>query len=58
VGHKEYNEQTIDADFWKEVFGAPVVASEPKRIGEGQVGMNLRYSLQSDDANVPASVVV
>jgi hypothetical protein len=42
VGHKEYNEQTIDADFWKEVFGVPVIASEPKRIGEGQVGMNLR----------------
>ena len=58
VGHKEYNEQTIDADFWKEVFGVPVIAGEPKRIGEGQVGMNLRYSLQSDDANVPASVVV
>ena len=58
VGHMEYNEQTIDADFWKKVFGAEVDAGPPKRIGEGQVGMNLRYSLMSSDPNVPNSVVV
>ncbi len=58
VGHIEYNEQTIDAEFWLRVFGSPVSAGAPKRIGEGQVGMNLRYALQSDDPTVPGSVVV
>ncbi len=54
----EYNEQTLDAAFWKKVFGADVQASEPGRIGAGQVGMNLRYALQSSDPSVPASIVV
>ena len=58
VGNREYREDTIDAEFWREVFGAEVRASEPKRIGEGQVGMNLRYALSSDAPQVPASVVV
>ena len=58
VGHREYTEQNIDAEFWREVFGADVTAGPPKRIGEGQVGMNLRYALQSDDPSVPSSVVV
>ncbi len=58
MGHREYNESTIDADFWREVFHADVSASEPRRIGEGQVGMNLRYALQSSDDSVPSSVVV
>ena len=58
VGNREYSESTIDAEFWREVFGAEVNASAPKRIGEGQVGMNLRYTLRSDDASVPSSVVV
>lgn len=58
VGHREYTEENIDADFWKEVFGADVVAGPPKRIGEGQVGMNLRFALQSEDPTVPSSVVV
>jgi hypothetical protein len=58
VGHREYTESTIDADFWREVFKADVSASEPRRIGEGQVGMNLRFALQSSDASVPSSVVV
>ncbi|MEY3806772.1 MAG: hypothetical protein RIR69_1584 [Actinomycetota bacterium] len=40
------------------VFGCDVTASEPKRIGEGQVGMNLRYQLTSDNPDVPSSVVV
>jgi hypothetical protein len=58
VGHKEYNQNAINADFWGMVFGADVLASEPKRIGEGQVGMNLRYQLSSDAPHVPSSVVV
>lgn len=58
VGHIEYNEETINAEFWRKVFGAEVNAGPPKRIGEGQVGMNLRYALQSSDSAVPASVVV
>jgi hypothetical protein len=58
VGHREYTEQNIDAAFWREVFGADVTAGPPKRIGEGQVGMNLRFALESDDPSVPTSVVV
>ena len=58
VGHREYTEDSIDSEFWREVFGADISASPPKRIGEGQVGMNLRFALASDDASVPASVVV
>lgn len=58
VGIREYNEGTIDAEFWREVFGTTVVAGPPKRIGEGQVGMNLRYALTSEDPSVPSSVVV
>lgn len=58
VGKREYNENTIDAEFWKEVFGTDVQAGPPKRIGEGQVGMNLRYALTSADPSVPSSVVV
>ena len=58
MGKREYYEESIDAEFWREVFGVDVVAGPPKRIGEGQVGMNLRYSLSSNDSRVPASVVV
>lgn len=58
MGHREYTEQNIDADFWREVFGTDVTAGPPKRIGEGQVGMNLRFALSSSDPNVPKSVVV
>lgn len=58
VGHREYTEDSIDSEFWHEVFGVPVLASAPKRIGEGQVGMNLRYVLTSADPTVPSSVVV
>lgn len=58
VGQKAYNQEAINADFWRMVFGAEVSASAPKRIGEGQVGMNLRYQLTSDAAHVPSSVVL
>jgi hypothetical protein len=58
VGQKTYNQEAIDADFWSGVFGVKVSASAPKRIGEGQVGMNLRYQLTSEAAHVPASVVL
>jgi hypothetical protein len=53
-----YNQEAINADFWRGVFGAEVSASAPKRIGEGQVGMNLRYQLTSDAVHVPSSVVL
>ena len=58
VGHREYTVDSIDSEFWQEVFGVAVTASSPKRIGEGQVGMNLRYELTSEDPSVPSSVVV
>lgn len=58
MGKREYNESTIDGNFWREVFGVDVTAGSPKRIGEGQVGMNLRYELSSSDTSVPSSVVV
>lgn len=58
MGHREYNEDSIDSEFWQRVFGVPVDAGAPKRIGQGQVGMNLRYTLTSNDPSVPASVVV
>jgi len=58
VGQNSYNQEAITSDFWRMVFGAEVVASAPKRIGEGQVGMNLRYQLSSDASHVPSSVVL
>lgn len=58
VGKRAYNEDTIDAEFWREVFGVDVESGPPKRIGEGQVGMNLRFALSSNDSSVPSSVVV
>ena len=58
VGQIQYNQDTIDQDFWLRVFGCSVQASAPTRIGEGQVGMNLRYQLHSDSSDVPSSVVV
>ena len=54
----EYNENTIDNSFWEKVFHVPVQAGPAKRIGEGQVGMNLRFALESDAEHVPNSVVV
>ncbi len=53
-----YNETTQTDQWWSELFGTPVHASTPCRIGEGQVGMNLRYQLDSSDPGVPQSVVV
>ena len=58
VGDRDYSQESIDSGFWAMVFGGAVTASQPKRIGEGQVGMNLRYALSSDDVEVPVSVVV
>lgn len=54
----EYNENTIDSAFWRRVFSVDVTADPPQRIGAGQVGMNLRYTLTSTDSSVPQSVVV
>lgn len=52
-----YNIDTLDTSFWSRIFDADVVASEPRRIGSGQVGMNLRYELSSTSDAVPATVV-
>ena len=54
----DYNEQSLTNAWWSEVFAADVVAGPPLRVGSGQVGMNLRYRLSSDDDAVPATVVV
>lgn len=54
----EYNEQALTDEWWSRVFDADVKASAPTRIGSGQVGMNLRYLLESSDGRVPPSVVV
>ncbi len=53
-----YSVDSLDEEFWSRVFGCEVAASEPGRIGSGQVGMNLRFALTSDNPDVPSSVVV
>lgn len=58
MGGIEYGIDTIDAAFWRSVFNGAVTAGEPERIGAGQVGMNLRYALSSDEVEVPDTVVV
>ena len=40
------------------MFGAGVVAGEPRRIGEGMIGANYRIALSSRAHEVPATVVV
>lgn len=58
VARREYTAENIDSTFLGEVLGASVRASDPVRIGSGQVGMNLRFALESDSPGVPRSVVV
>ena len=58
VGNREYIEENIDSAFFSEVFGTEVTVGAPTRIGSGQVGMNLRFSAESDDPSVPSSIVV
>lgn len=52
----EYSIATLTNEWWSEVFRTTVTAGQPSRIGDGLVGMNLRYSLTGE--GVPASVVV
>lgn len=54
----EYSEATLTDEWWSTIFRTKVTAGPPERIGSGQVGMNLRVALSSDDPSVPASVVV
>ena len=56
VGVQVYDVASLNDAWWSEVFATPVTAGEPSRIGDGLVGMNLRYSLTG--RGVPASVVV
>ena len=58
MGTGEYGEGTLTDEWWSEVFDADVRGGVPERIGSGQVGMNLRVALESDDARVPDTVVV
>lgn len=51
-----YDIASLDNDWWSELFETQVTAAEPTRIGDGLVGMNLRYALRGE--SVPASVVV
>ena len=51
-----YDVASLDDAWWSELFATPVTAAEPTRIGDGLVGMNLRYRLTGE--GVPASVVV
>jgi hypothetical protein len=56
VGESNWSLETLTDAWWSEVFGTAVRAGEPTRIGDGLVGMNLRYVLDGD--GVPESVVV
>ena len=51
---------SLSGEFWERVFGHGVVATEPRRIGEGMIGANYRVSLVASAAavDVPSSVVV
>lgn len=56
VGTQTWGLETLTDSWWSEIFGVPVRAGEPTRIGDGLVGMNLRFALDGD--GVPDSVVV
>ncbi len=56
MGETNWSVDTLTDPWWSEVFGTAVRASDPTRIGDGLVGMNLRFELDGD--GVPASVVV
>lgn len=53
-----WSREALTDDWWSKVFGCPVRAGEPARIGDGLVGMNLRFPLHSESSAVPGSVVV
>ena len=56
MGAQTWGLETLTDSWWSEIFGVSVRAGEPTRIGDGLVGMNLRFSLDGD--GVPESVVV
>lgn len=60
VARREYIAENIDSAFFSEVLGTQVKISEPTRIGSGQVGMNLRFEVESRDPGhpVPRTLVV
>jgi hypothetical protein len=54
-----WSQETLTDAWWSAVFGAPVRAGQPSRIGDGLVGMNLRYRLEAGQGTgVPSTVVV
>lgn len=56
MGNAAWGIETLTDRWWSDTFGTAVRAGEPTRIGDGLVGMNLRYHL--DGEGVPATVVV
>ncbi|MBI4936508.1 MAG: phosphotransferase [Actinobacteria bacterium] len=50
--------QQITSEWLSGVLGAPVTISADQRIGDGLVGMNIRYSLQvPDGSGLPSSII-
>ena len=50
--------QQITSEWLSGVLGAPVTITADQRIGDGLVGMNIRYSLQvPDGSGLPASII-
>jgi Phosphotransferase enzyme family len=49
--------EQITDEWLSAVFGADVRIAGSKRIGDGLVGMNIRYELESSGPDVPASVI-
>ncbi len=50
--------EQITSDWLSGVLGAPVTITANERIGDGLVGMNIRYALQvPDGSGLPASII-
>ncbi len=50
--------EQITSDWLSGVLGAPVTITGDQRIGDGLVGMNIRYSLQvPDGSGLPSSII-
>lgn len=55
----KWSKESLTDTWWSDLFGTEVRAHEPSRIGDGLVGMNLRYRLEvRGSSEVPESVVV
>ena len=57
-GREPMDPDLINSAWLSEVLGAPVTITADKRIGDGLVGMNMRYSLQvPEGSGLPTSVI-